>query len=210
MLIIRIMGLKERKQRDKEEMKRLILKCARELFLDEGFDKVTIRRIADKMEYSPTTIYLYFSDKDEILFALHKEGFELLYKQQLSLFKLTDPLEKLRNHAMVYVNFARQNPEFYTLMFLQEGPARVIEKLESWTEAEPCYDFLRQTVKQVLSQLSDESDPEVLTLIHWSFLHGLASLMAEKRLFNIPGESREILVQSAIDSFIDRIQATKG
>ena len=79
------MGIFERKERDKQGMRKLILDSAMSLFLEEGFGNVSIRRIAESIEYSPATIYLYFRDKDEILFALHNEGFEELFRRQKKL-----------------------------------------------------------------------------------------------------------------------------
>ena len=76
------MGIKERKENEKSEMKELILKTAMKLFLDKGFNNITIRNIAEKIEYSPATIYLYFKNKDEILYTLRREGFENLYELQ--------------------------------------------------------------------------------------------------------------------------------
>ena len=76
------MGIKERKEQEKSEMRELILKTAMNLFLDKGFENITIRHIAEKIEYSPATIYLYFKNKDEILYTLRREGFEKLYERQ--------------------------------------------------------------------------------------------------------------------------------
>ena len=77
------MSIAERKQRDKEEMRHLILDAARDIFLSKGYYEASIRNIAEKIEYSPGTIYLYFEDKDEIFHSLHEEGFRrLLDKMQ--------------------------------------------------------------------------------------------------------------------------------
>jgi AcrR family transcriptional regulator len=70
------MGIVERRQREKQQMRRQILDTAMDLFIENGYEEVSIRRIADHIEYSPATIYLYFQDKDDILFVLHEEGFE--------------------------------------------------------------------------------------------------------------------------------------
>ncbi len=72
------LGSSERRAREKENLRRAILDAARELFVAEGYDAVTMRKIADRIEYSPTTIYLHFKDKDEILLCLSEEGFTLL------------------------------------------------------------------------------------------------------------------------------------
>src|SRR5262245_39054027 len=72
------MGIKERHERDREAIKRAILDAARNLFVSEGYQNVSIRKIAERIEYSPAAIYGYFSSKDDIFFALAEEGFRLL------------------------------------------------------------------------------------------------------------------------------------
>ena len=72
------MGIKERQERDREAVRRAILDAARELFVAEGFQNVSIRKIAERIEYSPAAIYGYFPSKDDIFFALAEEGFRLL------------------------------------------------------------------------------------------------------------------------------------
>ena len=69
------MGISDRKEREKEEMRRRILESAKKLFLELGYEKTSVRAIAEDIEYSPATIYLYFKDKNELLFALHQEAF---------------------------------------------------------------------------------------------------------------------------------------
>ncbi len=74
------MGITERKEREKQEKRTLILEAATKMFLEDGFDKTSLRNIADKIEYSPATIYLYFKDKNELFYAIQEKGFELLLK----------------------------------------------------------------------------------------------------------------------------------
>src|SRR5215475_9852537 len=73
------MGIKERQERDREAVRRSILDAARELFVSEGYRNVSIRKIAEKIEYSPAAIYGYFPSKDDIFYALAEEGFHLLH-----------------------------------------------------------------------------------------------------------------------------------
>ena len=89
------MGITERKEREKQEKKALILEAATKMFLEDGFDKTSLRNIADKIEYSPATIYLYFKDKNELFYAIQEKGFELLLKQFRKLSTIKDPFEKL-------------------------------------------------------------------------------------------------------------------
>src|ERR1700686_2180764 len=72
------MGIKERQERDREAVQRAILDAARDLFVAEGYPNVSIRKIAERIEYSPAALYAYFPSKDDIFFALAEEGFRLL------------------------------------------------------------------------------------------------------------------------------------
>src|SRR5215203_7474224 len=72
-------GVKERQEREREAVSRSILDAARDLFVAEGYQNVSIRKIADRIEYSPAAIYSYFPSKDDIFFALAEEGFHLLF-----------------------------------------------------------------------------------------------------------------------------------
>ena len=89
------MGIVERKEREKEEMRKLILEAAQKLFLETGFEKVSIRNIADAIEYSPATIYLYFKDKNELLYAIHNIGFQKMIEEFYPALSLADPFDRL-------------------------------------------------------------------------------------------------------------------
>src|SRR5215475_12023730 len=95
-----LMGIKERQERDREAVRRAILDAARDLFVSEGYGNVSIRKIAERIEYSPAAIYSYFPSKDDIFFALAEEGFRLLGDPGLieAQERLQDlsPLERVR------------------------------------------------------------------------------------------------------------------
>src|SRR4249919_2715224 len=92
------MGIKERQERDREAVRRSILDAARELFVAEGYGNVSIRKIAERIEYSPAAIYGYFPSKDDIFFALAEEGFHLLYgeRTQFAALETLPPLDRIR------------------------------------------------------------------------------------------------------------------
>src|SRR6266704_2957044 len=92
------MGIKERQERDREAVRRAILDAARELFVAEGFRNVSIRKIAERIEYSPAAIYSYFPSKDDIFFALAEEGFRLLFSYGASPRPADagDPIDSIR------------------------------------------------------------------------------------------------------------------
>ena len=89
------MGIIERKERDKQEMRLKILETAKQIFIEEGFEKASIRAIADRIEYSPATIYLYFKDKNELFFSVHETGFEKLNFEMIDAIEgITDPIDR--------------------------------------------------------------------------------------------------------------------
>ncbi|MEI6899671.1 MAG: helix-turn-helix domain-containing protein, partial [Bacteroidota bacterium] len=90
------MGITERKTKERQELKDLILSAAKSLFIEKGIDETSIRNIAERIEYSPATIYLYFKDKDEILHELHSQGFQELGSRMSVLMAVGDPFERLK------------------------------------------------------------------------------------------------------------------
>src|SRR5580692_467652 len=118
------MGIQERKEKQKLEIRKLILDASIKLFSDEGFGNVTIRKIADLIEYSPTTVYLYFRDKDEIYAALHDIGFQKMSEFNRNLASINNPLLRLHKMGENYLYFGMGNPEFYDLMFILDEPMK--------------------------------------------------------------------------------------
>src|SRR6187399_273997 len=107
------MSIAERKAKEKEELKDLILQAAKELFVEQGVEKTTIRNIADKISYSVGTVYVYFRDKNAILHALHSLGFLQYAERQLALQHIADPMERLIARGRAYIMFALENPDMY-------------------------------------------------------------------------------------------------
>lgn len=114
------MGIIDRKQREKKEMRERILESARKIFLEKGYENTTIRNIAIDIEYSTGVIYLHFKDKGEVFHELLKEGFRLLEKQLQFLEKIEEPFDRLKESGRTFINFAKNNKEYYKLMFLTD------------------------------------------------------------------------------------------
>ena len=113
------MGVKERRAREKEQLRRRILSAARELFVTEGYESVSMRKIADMIEYSPTTIYLYYEDKADLLDSVCKETLlNLLNALDLLRKDKSDPVETLRKSGKAYVEFGLKYPQDYKLTFV--------------------------------------------------------------------------------------------
>jgi AcrR family transcriptional regulator len=194
------MGIAERKEREKQKMRRLILETAMKLFLKEGFEKVTMRRIAEKIEYSPATIYLHFRDKDEILYALHSEGFEELYRRQQSILPIKDPLQRLRRHGEIYLSFALEKPEYYDLMFIMRNPAKKIREEKAWDIGLRSYEFLRKNVDECMKAgVLPKANPDAAAFSLWAHVHGIASLIIRGRCIMFPEQHLKSIAEGALD-----------
>ena len=99
------MGIRQRREREKQEVRQSILTAAREIALQDGWQSVTIRKVAERIEYSPPTIYEYFASKDDILLELHREGFRQLAAALKAARESTeDREERLLKMSEVYWN----------------------------------------------------------------------------------------------------------
>lgn len=174
-----IMGVKERKEREKLEMRGRILDSAHKLFLDRGFDDISIRNIAEAIEYSPATIYLYFKDKNEIIHALHQDGFRLLNDYFKPLAQVALPFERLMEMGKAYIRFATTHPQVYDLLFMRGEPIEHITQClqDEWKEGDRAFDTLKNTVMQCQQEgYFSGYDPQALSMMIWSSIHGICAL----------------------------------
>src|ERR1035438_7522494 len=113
------MGVLERREREKHALRQDILSAARELFANEGYESVSMRKIAEKIEYSPTTIYLYFRDKQEVVQEICRETF-LLLTQRLNavLLEPGDPVDRLKSGMRAYISFGLEHPDHYRVSLM--------------------------------------------------------------------------------------------
>jgi AcrR family transcriptional regulator len=201
------MGIAERREIDKERMRGRILEAAMKLFLKEGFERVTIRAIAKAIEYSPATIYLYFKDKNEILFALQTIGFEKLYKKQQDVLTIKDPWKRLRQHGKIYVEFALKNPEYYDLMFIMRGPVVKMKEKEKWESGQRSYEFLKENIRECMSAgYLTQTNEDIATFAKWSLTHGMASLIIRDRAIMLPKEHLNAIIEGALDFMMESIK----
>jgi AcrR family transcriptional regulator len=205
------MGIKERQERDREAVRRAILDAARELFVAEGFQNVSIRKIAERIEYSPAAIYSYFASKDDIFFALAEEGFRLLgdpskgdRREQLATL---DPLPRIRAVFWRIYEFSRQHPQYFALMFLDRSVPRISREYERFS-------FARETKQHVMKELErgvqakvfpPTVKPAVAMRVLTAGLLGVAALKLSDRL--APGEDPDLLASDVLDTAIAGLRA---
>ncbi len=199
------MGVTERRARHKEALRQQILEAAREVFVTEGYENVSMRKIAEKIEYSPTTIYLYFKDKADLLNCLCEEIFARLGAVLEKIFlEEADPVAKLKRGMRAYVDFGIENPNDYRVAFMinvgQRGdPA---EQPATWK----AYGFLRSTVEACIqSGHFRPLDPETATQTMWSAAHGITSLLIIHHEF--PWADRNQLIGLVIEASVRGLSA---
>ncbi len=200
------MGVAERKLRAKEEMRQRILETARSLFLEKGFEQTSLRNIAEAIEYSPATIYLYFKDKNELFHALHIEGFKMLLEYMQPLLNIPTPFERLKELSNTYVRFARENPEFYDLMFIMNAPMDAMESEEKWAMGDQTFGFVINLIAECQQQEGrfEGKDPHQFAFYCWSTVHGMVSLEIRQRTRVCHDEEkRPTMVEDSLAYFID-------
>jgi len=173
------MGVTERRERQKLALRQEILTAARELFVKEGYENVSMRRIAEKIEYSPTTIYLYFRDKDELLHEMCSETFALLTRKLNKILAAEgDPVDKLRAGLKAYVEFGLKHPNHYYTTFMHESKkCGEADQYDGSAGAEAFQKLVEGVTGCV--QAGRFRDTDVLTVSQslWMVIHGIASLL---------------------------------
>ncbi len=206
------MGVKERQEREREAVSRSILDAARELFVTHGYQEVSIRKIADRIEYSPAAIYSYFPSKDDIFFALAEEGFRLLfsYAQDIAAEQMEHPADTLREMFWRYYQFSKEHPEYFALMFLD----RTVPKIrDNWERFGFIGELKHDTRARIAHAMAAGAVPTG-TSTHTVFrllltaAHGVAALRLCDRL--APGEDADALARATIDAVILGLQAGAG
>src|SRR5450432_302672 len=171
------MGITERKEKDRVEMRQRIIDAAIQMFLEEGYEKTSIRNIAEKIEYSPATIYLYYKDKDELLYDVQGQAFEKLDLAFHENATSPDPIKKLEQIMETYIRFGKKNPELYDLMFIIRAPMNVMKEKEIWKNGHDSFGFLVQCISECIEKkLIRYDDVMIAALSVWSMGHGLVSL----------------------------------
>jgi AcrR family transcriptional regulator len=204
------MGIKERHERDREAVGRAILDAARELFVTEGFQNVSIRKIAERIEYSPAAIYGYFPSKDDIFFALAEEGFRLLYGRGFEPLESLTPIERIRKIFWGLYRFSCEHPQYFALMFVDRTVPRISREYERFA-------FAREMKKQLIAQVRRSVDeglfpstvpPAVAVRVLTTALLGVAVMRLSDRLG--PKENADDLAIDVLNVTLAGLQAGVG
>lgn len=197
------MGIVERRQRQKEHVRREIVAAARQMFAEEGFEAVTMRKLAARIEYSPTAIYLHFKDKHAVLEAVCEETFaSLAARLEQRAARRQPPLTFLRDGLRLYVQFGLQHPSDYTLTFtMGTGKDQADPDGFAGSAGKRAFDVLRTAVRHCIEagQLPPQ-DVDVAAQGLWAATHGLVSLFIAHTAF--PWVAKKKLIDHTIDTMI--------
>jgi AcrR family transcriptional regulator len=202
------MGIKERHERDREAVRRSILDAARDLFVTEGYRHVSIRKIAERIEYSPAALYSYFPSKDDIFFALAEEGFNKLYDSAaVESLEGVPPLESIRRIFWGLYRFSVDHPEYFALMFVDRTVPRVSREYERFAYAKQMKQKLIAQVQRAIDEgaLPKHIPPAVAFRMLTTGLLGVAVFRLSDRL--APGENADDLAKDVLNITIAGLQA---
>jgi AcrR family transcriptional regulator len=190
------MGSNERREREKAELRQNILEAARELFVKHGDEAVTMRKIAERIEYSATAIYAYFPDKQSLLTALCEHEFAPLLAEGAKILNEPNLVQRIHHLSRLYVAFAIEHPHQYFFMFM--GLAENFVPSES---ALLCYELTRQSMQEAIAaglMRADLTNPDLLAQAFWSAIHGVASLHVAQRLSRTPRAQAPLAISDAL------------
>jgi AcrR family transcriptional regulator len=196
---------RNRQESDKENLRQEILDAAREMFVAEGYANVSMRKIADKIGYSPTTIYLYFKDKADLLHQICEESFAQLARNISSIQQLSaNSLDKLRMGLREYINFGLKHPSHYEIIFIMPIQSPLEGNYES-SQGKAAFETLRNSVSDcVADKLLKNNDVDLISQTLWAGIHGVTSLLITHCEF--PFVEREKLIENVIETLISGIR----
>jgi AcrR family transcriptional regulator len=196
------MGIKERQDRERQAVRLAILDAARDLFVDEGYRNVSIRKIAERIEYSPAAIYSYFLSKDDIFFALAEEGFRRLDAKVRGVRGHNDPLEDVRACWWAYYEFSREHREFFELMFVDRSVPQITEQWTGLAFVHQMLEFAASRIQRCIDAgiFPPGTQADVAMHLIWGALTGPAVIGSGCRL--APGEDPDALARDVLELVI--------
>ncbi|MEU3605132.1 TetR/AcrR family transcriptional regulator [Streptomyces sp. NPDC035033] len=187
------MSIQERKERERAERERLIVATARELAEQQGWDAVTTRRLAERIEYSQPVLYSHFRGKREIIGAVALEGAaEMAVALRAAAAAADGPRARAAALARAYLDFAERHPAVYDAMFQLDGGLVFAQE----DTPEPLKDAFSAFLENLTEVAGDDVHPGLFTETFWASLHGLATLIRARRL---PPEDTERRVELLVN-----------
>ncbi|MFP5379132.1 MAG: TetR/AcrR family transcriptional regulator [Vicinamibacteria bacterium] len=196
------MGIAERRARQKTSLRRQILDAALQMFAEEGYEAVTMRRLAQRIEYSPTAIYLHFADKDDLFRAVSDETFSGLIRriERRRRAHADDPVAALRAGLTEYATFGLKHPEHYMVTFMLRQKAVSLEAFQGSVGAQAFGTLVDAVGRCVAGGHFRRVDVGVTAQVLWASVHGLVALHVVKKPF--PFAPAKVLIETQIDTLV--------
>lgn len=202
------MGTNERKERERENRRELILNTAEEIIASDGIDNISIRKIASKIEYSPAIIYYYFKDKDEIINSLMVKSYKRILSTLASV-KPSDkePKEKLKEGLKNYIVMALSIPLEYKTIMLSSSQSILNHTsvlFSGAAEKREAIGILCQQIRDIYwENPKEESYIELTAQVLWSSAFGLIIRIIIEEDLN--ETQKEILIEHQVNILIKAI-----
>lgn len=193
------MGIEERRQRKKRELRGSILVAAREIASEGGWQSVTIRKIAERIEYSPPALYAYFDSKQDLLLELMRTGYAAQLEAVESARRASEsPEEALLEMGHAWWKFAITAPDLYQVMYGLGGVSFSATELRQ--EGEKIGDVVGEVIEEILKKNGkDVKNVEGKVTLLWGTVHGLVALAMAGRIAGGHEESERLVDQAARD-----------
>jgi AcrR family transcriptional regulator len=179
------MGSKERRDREREAVRDKILRAARDLFAKKGYEEVTMRGIARRIEYTPTALYHHFPSKQALVTELCRRDLQMLAEHLSSKTPERDPLQRIVRIGEAYLRFAEQYPSQYRFLFMTTLPSLTSKRSGRNPPPEAAgYAVLRAACQVAIDQgclRKEFTDVDEVAQLMWAPLHGLISLHLVKK-----------------------------
>jgi AcrR family transcriptional regulator len=169
------MGVAQRRAREREEVRLALIEAAREVLSEDGYEGLTIRRVAERAEYGLGTVYSYFSDKDDLLYALVRDDFNRLNERLRAIRDTHKGVDAVREILLSYVRMGLERPRSYEIMFMRR-PRLAGRNVEDESEDHAYAVFRRCIVACIKAGQFRPADPDVLAQGLWASVHGVVSL----------------------------------
>ncbi|HMK48662.1 MAG TPA: TetR/AcrR family transcriptional regulator [Thermodesulfovibrionales bacterium] len=197
------MGVVEKRAKRKEEFRKEILDSAREIFINDGYDRFSMRKLAEKIDYSPTTIYIYFKNKDDLLFAICEEFFADFFAELNRIRSVSqDPIETLRQAYLYLVEFGLKNPNQYKVIFFTKSVYGTMRELvEKESMARNTHLVFKEMIRDCIKAgRLRELDEDVIAPALATASHGLVTMILYRPdFFN---KKSDVIAHSLVDALL--------